>query len=323
MSAQMPESALLERAMMVPYQAISMPNTTKRGLKLLMRRDDLIDPNAIGNKFYKLYFNINHAIKSHKRRLVTMGGPWSNHLLACAQAARKNGMQSRALIRGKHHKFLSQTLQDCQSLGMQLDFVSTTEYQSLTNLPHSEQASLPDKLLENRQHDYFIPEGGCNDLGVNGCQYIGQAIRRYSGTPSSVCVAVGTGGTFRGVVQGLGGLCHTLGVAVLKNTQKKTNLLGLDSINHQPWSLAWGFDLGGYGRRLPAQAVNFWRAFEQNNQIAIDPVYTLKMLWGVDQLARLGYWKTGDTVIVIHTGGLQGRRGFSQQMDWPTPKPVM
>lgn len=51
----------------------------------------------------------------------------------------------------------------------------------------------------------------------------------------------------------------------------------------------------------------------------LDPVYTLKMLWGVDRLAAMGYWSPGDRVIVIHTGGLQGRCGFRDQINWQVP----
>jgi 1-aminocyclopropane-1-carboxylate deaminase len=34
------------------------------------------------------------------------------------------------------------------------------------------------------------------------------------------------------------------------------------------------------------------------------------MLWGIDQLAQADYWPQGSTVVAVHGGGIQGRRGF-------------
>jgi 1-aminocyclopropane-1-carboxylate deaminase len=50
--------------------------------------------------------------------------------------------------------------------------------------------------------------------------------------------------------------------------------------------------------------------FEQESQLQLDPIYTLKMCWGVKQLLLQDYWPRGSRVVLVHTGGLQGRRGF-------------
>jgi len=54
----------------------------------------------------------------------------------------------------------------------------------------------------------------------------------------------------------------------------------------------------------------FWHDFEAETGILLDPVYSLKMFWGIAQLAAQGYWKPGTRLVAVHTGGLQGRRGF-------------
>ncbi len=77
-----------------------------------------------------------------------------------------------------------------------------------------------------------------------------------------------------------------------------------------------GFHGGGYGKRLPPYLLSFWREFETRNKILIDPVYTLKMLWGINSLALQGYWPKHSKIMAIHTGGIQGRRGFSEQIKW-------
>ena len=50
--------------------------------------------------------------------------------------------------------------------------------------------------------------------------------------------------------------------------------------------------------------------FERETEIQLDPVYTVKMCWAVSQLLQENYWPRGSELLLIHTGGLQGRRGF-------------
>jgi len=37
------------------------------------------------------------------------------------------------------------------------------------------------------------------------------------------------------------------------------------------------------------------------------------MLYGIYDLIRQGYFKSGQKIIAIHTGGLQGNRGFTSK----------
>ena len=52
---------------------------------------------------------------------------------------------------------------------------------------------------------------------------------------------------------------------------------------------------------------NFIKGFEQRNNVQIEQVYTGKMLMAVYDLIEKGYFKRGQTIVVVHTGGLQGR----------------
>jgi len=40
-------------------------------------------------------------------------------------------------------------------------------------------------------------------------------------------------------------------------------------------------------------------------------VYTGKMIFGLYDLIANGYFKPGQRIIVVHTGGLQGIRGYA------------
>ena len=71
------------------------------------------------------------------------------------------------------------------------------------------------------------------------------------------------------------------------------------------------YQFGGYAKTTP-ELLDFIRAFEQKTGILLEQVYTGKMMYGIYDLARKGYFKEGATVVAVHTGGLQGR---SEKLD--------
>jgi len=79
-----------------------------------------------------------------------------------------------------------------------------------------------------------------------------------------------------------------------------------------PIRLLSGFHGGGYARKLPANLLTFWDDFERQTDILLDPVYTLKLFFAIFQLAESGYWPRGTRLLAVHSGGLQGRRGFGR-----------
>ena len=59
----------------------------EQGIKVFIKRDDLIHPIISGNKWRKLKYLLKKAQAENKTHLVTFGGAYSNHLLAIAAAA--------------------------------------------------------------------------------------------------------------------------------------------------------------------------------------------------------------------------------------------
>ena len=53
-----------------------------------------------GNKFRKLKYNILEAISQKKKEIVTFGGAYSNHLLACSFVGKQMGLKTTGIIRG-------------------------------------------------------------------------------------------------------------------------------------------------------------------------------------------------------------------------------
>jgi 1-aminocyclopropane-1-carboxylate deaminase len=148
-------------------------------------------------------------------------------------------------------------------------------------------------------------------------QLLGRALeQQLKGDYTAVCMACGTGTSLAGLAAGIGDTKLALGFSVLKgegglgDSISTTYRQICDSGVDANWRLITGFHAGGYGKKHPEYLTQFWQDFERRSGIPLDPVYTLKLFWGIDSLARQGYWPRGSRIVAIHSGGLQGRRGF-------------
>ncbi len=164
----------------------------------------------------------------------------------------------------------------------------------------------------NRLHDefgdfYLIPEGGSNTLAVKGCSEIIADIPCEFDFISCAC---GTGGTLAGLAAGLKEGQQALGFAVLKGAgflrDRVTELLQQYSGRHyNNWEISLDYHCGGYAKTDP-ELLQFIRLFERQHHIALEPIYTGKMLYGLYTLIEQGTFPRGTTIVALHSGGLQG-----------------
>ena len=163
------------------------------------------------------------------------------------------------------------TLRFARSQGMRLEFISREEYK------HKEDLEYPDV--------YVIPEGGTNQYAIEGCAEWGRKLLNIEF--DQVYLAVGTGGTARGLIQGLDGKRELTGVPVLKNYDFDFKIL--KEYHH-----------GGY-----AKVTDELKKFCNSFHIRVEPTYTGKVFFAVIDQIKKEMIKRGTTVLVIHTGGLQ------------------
>src|ERR1700743_669316 len=109
-----------------PVQQIQDKLFDEKGLKVFIKRDDLIHPIISGNKWRKLKYLLKQAQAENKTHLVTFGGAYSNHLLATAAAAAKFGFKSTGFVRGE--EVTNDTLFLCRLHGMNLIFTYRESY---------------------------------------------------------------------------------------------------------------------------------------------------------------------------------------------------
>jgi len=268
-----------------------------------MLRLDKLHPIVSGNKWFKLRYYIEEAISQSCSSIASFGGPYSNHLVALAYAAKENNVNSIGYVRATKEDAITPSLQEALAYGMQLEFIGRTNFQEVKN-----------DLLKNNQHrsidndsTYFIDEGGYGAIGVKGAATIlNENCKEYT----TIIAAVGTGTMLAGLINAAEAHQDIIGIPVLKNEASiETEIKNLLKDSSKPFTLLHRFHQGGYAKTNPA-LFTFMNQLWTSEKIPTDIVYTGKLLYAVDSLLKENYFKEGSKILVIHSGGLQGNRSL-------------
>ena len=275
--------------------------------RLFIKREDLLHPVVSGNKWRKLKYNLIEAKNANQKVLLTFGGAYSNHIHAVAGAARQYGFGSIGIIRGEEHFPLNPTLKEATELGMELYYLDRTTYREKHTAPVIND-------LKDLFGDFFlIPEGGTNELAVLGTSEI---VKDIESDYDYVVSACGTGGTISGIISGLKSKAKAIGFAVLKGDFLTDEVNSLLRRSNNPdlkdWEINNDYHFGGYAK-YNNELIHFINEFKDRFMIQLDPIYTGKMMFGIFDLLKSGYFPNGSRILTIHTGGLQGIRGFNQR----------
>lgn len=292
---------LLSASLPTPLQELSNAEIEGAGVRLYIKRDDLIHPTVSGNKWRKLKYSLLEAQATNKQVILTFGGAYSNHLYATAAAGNALGIRTIGIVRGLDFaERETPTLRFCREQGMQLHFVSREIYR----LRHSEEY-LAD-IAREFGDPFMIPEGGTTTLALKGVsEMVGEVSEQLGHIPHYFATAVGTGGTAAGI---LSAKADVLAFSALKggeflNDDIKNLLVGV--IQPGKLSLFTEYHFGGYAK-WNAELVAFMQSFNDQFGIQLEQVYTAKMFYGLFDLIRKGYFAKGSVIVAVHTGGLQG-----------------
>ncbi len=281
-------------AQSVAYQKLNLD----AAVSVTVKRLDQIHPQISGNKFFKLKYNLLEAQKQGLNKVLTFGGAYSNHIAATAYAAHLFGFKSVGVIRGEElaAKPLNSTLATAQQFGMQLHFVSREHYR-LKDQPEY-LAALNQQFPEH----FILPEGGTNPLAIQGCKEIlnTEDLQNYD----VICCAVGTGGTISGIIEASAEHQTILGFSALKGDFLQHDVKQWTTKKN--WQITDAYCCGGYAKITP-ELLHFMQSFEAEHNIPLEQVYTAKMMAGLFDLIEQNYFPRGSRILVIHTGGLQGR----------------
>jgi 1-aminocyclopropane-1-carboxylate deaminase len=264
-------------------------------------RLDKIHSVISGNKWFKLHKYLEIAEKEKKKRIVSFGGPWSNHIIAAAAAAQLHGFSSLGFIRGERTDTLTRVLQQCQEMGMELIFTDRASF---------DQRHFPEGVI--REEDLLIPMGGFGIPGMEGAS----AIMEYFDplNYSHICCATGTG---------------TMMAGLLKNSSSEQTVMGFSAVKNDPHlennirSLLPGYinpihyqcdqRFGGFAK-YNDELIRFMNELYEVSGIPTDIVYTAKLCYEVIRKAGSGDLPQESRVMIIHSGGLTGNHSLKNGM---------
>ncbi len=269
-------------------------------IELWMKRDDLLHPVMSGNKWRKLKYSLDHALSSGTDTLISMGGAYSNHLHALAYVGKLLGLKTTGLIRGEQPETLTPTLRDMKNWGMELKFVSRSDYRLLRQYKGCHD------LPGLKPGQYWLPEGGAVGLALQG---VAELVAEIKIPYHTLCVPCGTGSTLAGVIEAVSEQVSVRGFAALKNAGFLTAEVGVMlSQTRNNWRINFDYHFGGFAK-TNAELSAFIEDFELKTTIPLEPVYTGKMMYAIYDLIEKRYFKPGERIVAVHTGGLQGKRG--------------
>jgi 1-aminocyclopropane-1-carboxylate deaminase len=286
----------LELGLQLPSPLQELHDDRLAGVRLLLKRDDLIHPEVTGNKWRKLKYLLADARAARASTLLTFGGAYSNHLRAMAAAGRICGFTTIGVVRGEeepHNAVLDAAVAD----GMQLHYMDRATYRRKND---------PDVIdaLHRRFGDfYLVPEGGSTAFAVQGCS---ELVHEIDQPFDVITCPVGTGGTLAGISAGLVPGQRALGVSVLKGAgslDEEVRSLQMAATGRVlgNWAIEHRFHCGGFARRS-AELDEFLGDFELRHGLRLDHVYVGKLMLGVLALIAEGAFPVGSTVVALVTG---------------------
>jgi 1-aminocyclopropane-1-carboxylate deaminase len=272
-----------------------------KNVRLFIKREDLIDSEISGNKFWKLFYNISNY-ESKNPQIITFGGAFSNHIASTAALGKQLGINTLGIIRGDElakswHE--NPTLARANRNGMSFRFVNRTDYRDKEKLAETLQNEFPEALI--------IPEGGTNSLAVEGIKFM---LNDETKEFDYLCCAVGTGGTIAGISKFAENHQKVLGFKVVKDISLDEKIFALSGRNN--FELIDASD-GGYGK-FSDENIQFINYFYKQYKIPLDPIYTGKMFRKIFALINSDYFPENSKILAFHTGGLQAIAGANDKL---------
>ena len=292
-----------------PLQPLNVEWLQQAGIEAAVLRLDLIDPLISGNKWFKLTDHLRRARAAGADGLISLGGAHSNHLHALAAAGKRFGFATVGLLRG--HPQQTPTTLDLERFGMQLHWLGFAGYRAR----HEPDFWQPWQALYPNLHQ--VPEGGGGLAGALGCMPLVSRVREQLATIGwqdydAWWLAAGTGTTLAGLVLGEEGRRRVYGALAVPEDHgvapQVEAILQAGGLQERKCELV-DASRGGFAK-VDDALLAFMRANEVASGMPLEPLYTAKALMALAQAVEKGVITRGMRVVFVHTGGLQGRRGF-------------
>ncbi len=288
--------------------------------RIWIKRDDLTDTVASGNKIRKLEFSIGQALAENADVLVTWGGVQSNHCRATAALAARLGLKSHLILRGQEPEESDGNLLVDRLVGANITFAPLADYQKMDETYALLEADYASQGLKT----YRIPVGASDEVGlwgyIAGAEELKSDMQATNLEPEAIVSATGSGGTLAGLI--LGKYLHGLhsDIYAFNVCDDEAYFQKKITEDFAAWQLRYGTSIKssevpinvidgyvgpGYGRATP-EIFNTINRVARLEGIVLDPVYTGKAFHGMLSELEQGHFSRMKNIVFVHTGGMLG-----------------
>ncbi|VAW20293.1 D-cysteine desulfhydrase [hydrothermal vent metagenome] len=319
----------------LPTRLEPMPRLSEEigGVEFWIKRDDCTGLSTGGNKTRKLEFLMAEAQEQGADLVMTQGATQSNHARQTAAFAARVGMECHILLEDRTQ---SRDANYKNNGNVFLDHLhgATTETRPAGLDMAAEMEAVADRFRSEERNVYVIPGGGSNPTGALGYANCAMEIVTQANdiglVIDRIVHATGSSGTQAGLIAGLKAInanIPLLGIGVRAPRQKQeenvfklacqtAEKLGCPGVVERDDVVA-NCDYVGEGYGLPTPGgIEAIEMFARLEGILLDPVYSGKGAAGMIDLARKGYFKKGERVVFVHTGGSAALFGYTSAFDF-------
>jgi D-cysteine desulfhydrase len=319
MSFSYPPSISLAR-IPTPLELFEYEPLKEAGITVYIKRDDLTECAASGNKARKLDFLLADALGKKADTVITCGGVQSNHARATALYCARLRMESILVLRGEEPAEIDGNLFLDRLVGSQIRYITRSEWQDRDKIMEE----IAEQCRKDGRHPYIIPEGASNGLGsmgyVKAVEEMADQCRAQQIRADYIINATGSGGTQAGMIVGsrlfMPGT-GVMGVNVCNDEayfREKISGLMREMLEMCPAGTTAGAEdinmLDGYVGRGYAMSrpeeLNLIHDVARRTGVILDPVYNGKAFYGLMEECGKGTFQRGSNILFLHSGGIFG-----------------
>jgi 1-aminocyclopropane-1-carboxylate deaminase/D-cysteine desulfhydrase-like pyridoxal-dependent ACC family enzyme len=289
------------------------------GPRILLKRDDLTGVGLGGNKVRKLEFVIGRAVAEGVDSLVVSGGFQSNLARIAAAIGNRLGLEVVLVLGGEPGE------PRLPVGNLLLDRLYGVAVHTVDTSPRWEFGTAVEDVAEDLRRrgrrPFIVPLGGSGPEGmaayVNATEELLGQLAELKVLPTLLYVALGSGGTFSGLV--LGALNQRAPYQVMGISVSRTRDYLLEHIPSAATAAAEvlglarrpraselclddGYIGGGYGV-MTEGCRNAISLVARTEGVLLDPVYSGKAMHGLIDHVQTGRIGPHETVVFLHTGG--------------------
>ncbi|MAT51721.1 MAG: D-cysteine desulfhydrase [Porticoccaceae bacterium] len=319
-----------------PFYCLEQLSANLDGPRIWVKRDDLTECAASGNKIRKLEFVLARAREAGCNVIITSGGLQSNHCRATALLCARLGLRVHLLLRDEGD---DSAVPDGN---LMLDYLAGAEVSIYPRQQFlREQADLVDHWRQHYENEglkpWVIPVGASDGHGVWGyvrcAQELAADFDRAGIAPRRVFHATGSGGTQAGLTVGTAAYCPGVTVTGFAVCDDERYFLDKVRSDLRHWKSLYSLSVDvesltisvndryvgpGYGVANDDvyATIRYVAAMEG---LILDPVYSGKAFHGLLEEILAGRWEGEDDIVFVHTGGIFGLMAQRPELGFRRP----